>query len=82
MSFAIPRGYDPPAAPTGSQWLFRVASKTFEANNLTLLEGAINTWLLVLEGGTLEYVVLTIDYQSGAKEKAIVTYGSFINVTP
>jgi hypothetical protein len=80
VSFAIPRGYEAPGAPTGAQWLFQVAAKAFEENTPALLQTAINAWLLTLQADDLEYSMLSVNYQSGAKERALVTYGFFVNV--
>jgi hypothetical protein len=80
VSFATPKGYEAPSTPVNAQWLFQVATKAFEANTVALLESAINAWLVSLQVSPLEHAVLNVNYQSGAKEKALVTYGFFINV--
>jgi hypothetical protein len=81
VSFAKLTTVESPAVPTGAQWNFQVAVKAFEANTVPLLEAAINNWLLTLRNSPLEHSVLAVNYQSGAKERALVTYGAFINVT-
>jgi hypothetical protein len=80
MSFSRPLTYEEPGVPIGAQWVFQVAVKTFEANTVALLEGAINVWLLSLQTNPLDHVVLAVNYQSGAKEKALVTYGAYVNI--
>jgi hypothetical protein len=79
--FAIPRAYDAPTAPQGAQWVFDVKVKAFEANTPALLESAINTWLTALQATVDEPAVLSINYQSSAKERALVTFGYFVRVT-
>ena len=80
--FSVPRAYDPPGAPAGAQWTFQIAVKTFEANTLALLEAAMNVWLVTTNASTLDVAILSVNYQSGAKERVVVTYGFFVNITP
>jgi hypothetical protein len=80
MSFATPRSFDPPAVPVSAQWVFQVATKTFEANTVALLQTAMNAWLLTLQTDPLEFAILNVNYQSGAKERALVTYGFYVNI--
>jgi hypothetical protein len=83
MTWANPQAYPPPGTPVGAQWTFAVRVKTFEANTPALLETAMNVWLALLDDILLaEHAVLAVNYQSGAKEKALVTYGYFVQVTP
>jgi hypothetical protein len=79
--FAIPRAYDEPTSPQGAQWVFDVKVKAFEANTPALLEAAVNAWLTTLQTLVDEPAVLSINYQSAAKERALVTYGYFVRVT-
>lgn len=81
MSFATPRSVDPPSVPTGAQWVFQVAVRAFEANTPALLQTAINTWLLTIQADPKEHAILDVQYQSGAKEKALVTFGAFIDIS-
>lgn len=81
MSFATPRSVDPPSVPTGAQWVFQVVSKTFEANTTAQLQVELNTWLLGLQNDPKEYAILDVNYQSGAKEKALVVFGAFVDIS-
>lgn len=81
MSFAIPRNYEPPASPTNAQWVFQVTSKMFEANTVAALETAIDAWMATLQVSPLEHAILSVNYQSATKERALIVYGYFINVT-
>jgi hypothetical protein len=81
VSFAAPKDFDPPSNPTGAQWIFQVAVKAFEANTTALLQTAINTWLLGLQNDLKEYAILDVNYQSGAKEKALVVFGAFVDIS-
>jgi hypothetical protein len=82
MSWATPQTYPNPAAPAGAQWTFAVRAKLFEANTPALLEVAMNNWMTLLDDIDLsDFAILDVQYQSGAKEKALVTYGYFVRVT-
>lgn len=82
MTWAVPQAYDVPGAPTGAQWNYAVRVKTFEANTPALLETAMNAWMTTLDDLNLaDFAILAVAYQSGAKEKALVTYGYFVQVT-
>jgi hypothetical protein len=78
--FALPAAWKPPGAPVGSQWEWAVRVKTFEQNTSALLETAINNWLTALPVGFESPGIIAVDYQSGAKERAVITYGYFIQV--
>jgi hypothetical protein len=78
--FALPVAWKPPGAPVGAQWEWVVRVKVFEANTQPLLETAINNWLTVLPVGFESPGIMSVDYQSGAKERALITYGHFVQV--
>jgi hypothetical protein len=83
MTWAVPQAYEAPGAPTGAQWTFSVRVKAFEANTPALLETSMNAWMTLLDDVNLaDFAILSVNYQSGAKEKALVTYGYFVQVTP
>jgi hypothetical protein len=67
--------------PQGAQWAFDVKVKAFEANTPAALESALNAWLTTLQQTFDEPAVLSINYQSTSKERALVTYGYFVRVT-
>jgi|PlaIllAssembly_1097288.scaffolds.fasta_scaffold160755_2 hypothetical protein len=78
--FALPTVWKPPGAPTGAQWEWNVRVKTFEANTPALLETAMNNWLVTLPVGFESPGIIAVDYQSGAKERVLITYGYFSQV--
>lgn len=78
--FALPAAWKPPGAPTGAQWEWNVRVKVFETNTLALLETAMNNWLTALSVGFESPGIIAVGYQSGAKERAVVTYGYFSQV--
>jgi hypothetical protein len=76
--FALPAAWKPGNSANAWDWNVRV--KVFEANTSALLETAINAWLTNLPLGFESPGILAVDYQSGAKERALITYGYFTSV--
>jgi len=76
--FAIPTIFQVPANG-GVPAQFNLQFKAFEANTIALLETAMNAWLATLEANQAydKPVILDVDYQSGAKERALVKWGYF-----
>ena len=77
--FAMPAAWKQPGN-VSVVWEWNVRVKVFEANTPALLETAMNNWLAVLPVGFESPGILAVDYQSGAKERAVVTYGYFSQV--
>lgn len=75
--FALPMAWKPPGVPVGGQWEWNVRTKTFEATSTALLEAAINAWLITLPLSFDSPGIIAVDYQSGAKDRALITYGYF-----
>jgi hypothetical protein len=78
--FALPAAWKPPGVPAGAQWEWNVRVKTFEENTTALLQAAMNAWLTTLPAGFESPGIIAVDYQGGAKERVVVTYGYFTQV--